>query len=277
MSEATQKLNWKPACRAPLPPGPHTSAVAVARAAEAFALAEAQQYERAAAVLGELVLSGQVTHAGPMRMDLMADVVHAQLKHRAGQLYTVVVYAFFISATSPHESVAELSSLLAKTATELTNIQTSALLRFRGWLLALHGRAASSDTDAPADAQAGAEAALVDFERAWKLDGTNMQALYLKSKVLRSLQRPAEALSTLQLYLEMVPSDEPQLAQAYYELMVLLCKVQRSDTSLSSQLQAILLRAQVSRSQLFFSSSTAVEAEKVERSEGGTEKEWRSK
>jgi hypothetical protein len=82
-------------------------------AAEIAALAERQDYVGAGALLCTLVLSGALAQAGPLRPDLLADVVHAGLKHRPDTFPTVVNYAFFISASTPQDAVVELGTLLA--------------------------------------------------------------------------------------------------------------------------------------------------------------------
>jgi len=58
---------------------------------------------------------------------------------------------------------------------------------------------------------------LQDFEAAVRLDPDNLQALYLRAKLARHLQRRDESLADMYEYLERAPRDEFNLPQAYYE------------------------------------------------------------
>lgn len=57
------------------------------------------------------------------------------------------------------------------------------------------------------------------------LDQALAHAWHLKSKVLRALQRPADAKDALASFLAAAPATEPLRALALYEHLVLLCKL----------------------------------------------------
>ena len=162
-------------------------------------MANKKQYNTATEPLARFILSGYLTAAQELRLDLLADVLHDRLTRGVENTWVSIIYAFVTSATNPSESLQAISAVIAKI--EPSDAQSNllpSLLRMRAFFHAVTGDAIHADTD---------------LQSALTRDPTNHQALYLHVKVLRGLKRLDDAMATMEQFLSVAPRNEPELPQ----------------------------------------------------------------